>query len=829
MGTTDSEKKKSHSHKNKSRPPPPTNPPPEFNQEHISKHLNDKPSKPEPIKTEVISVASKTVENSWVNSQDQHSYHQPHFQHHQQQQRYPNHHDSREQLPSRHHQDIHHDRHYDERSSEYRPQHDHSYGYPPYNQDHHHHHRRGGGDPYERQQAPPPINHISNQETTTNQPYPNAWGSKEQPRLQYRVQQQHHHHHHQQQRSHHQSARAPPPTFEFNHQNAPILADGGYSQPHRRAPEHHQQHQSQRRAPPAMAPPPTSFQPYVDSDFMEEKEPNNFHKMKKKNNQKQNQNQNNDLLIGENRPSKVSVSVTSLARSSYDSSKAVPASPICPENMEENDSHKNDKSSSKRHQEEKHDEIEEIEQLEMNHDKNENNKKSFNQKMDEAAIPTYEGKENNTNNNNQNENNVSKEQKMKKNMSIPTNQLKHLQSPTNHVSSSPPLSDQTENNEVPRNLLTELQSKRKYENNRLYKQNKDSEKQKMKEVKKREEDKEAEQKKSMNVYNKCLIMRDRKGMKNRMLPTYNLYSQDNVSPGSSPELIMIAVKQPGRTSCYRFFDMRKRTYKNKEKLDKNASHYIGKLRGNYNRDEYSVYGKNKIIKGAVIYDKADILSQLMESALPRKMCMLLPLDIINRIKLKQLETMLSSSSSSSLNNNINNTNNMIKDDDDDEETKSDEDGNDSSFESHEKQQPSSPSSSTTSSSENDDEKPFRDMTPEERLAKMMNHVENVNGGGGGGGFDLSSTSVCSSDSSVHSTQKKKSKTSSSSSSSSVSEDVNALSSVKPNIVKGKVGNEKSKSYLQLTSKEPVFEKNSYRLNFHGRVKLPSVKNYQLVR
>mmetsp|Transcript_34976 Transcript_34976/g.45104 ORF Transcript_34976/g.45104 Transcript_34976/m.45104 type:complete len:148 (-) Transcript_34976:53-496(-) len=104
----------------------------------------------------------------------------------------------------------------------------------------------------------------------------------------------------------------------------------------------------------------------------------------------------------------------------------------------------------------------------------------------------------------------------------------------------------------------------------------------------------------------------------------------------------------------------------------------------------------------------------------------------------------------------------------------------------------------------------------------------MNGGGGGGGFDLSSTSVCSSDSSVHSTQKKKSKTSSSSSSSSVSEDVNALSSVKPNIVKGKVGNEKSKSYLQLTSKEPVFEKNSYRLNFHGRVKLPSVKNYQLI-
>ena len=30
------------------------------------------------------------------------------------------------------------------------------------------------------------------------------------------------------------------------------------------------------------------------------------------------------------------------------------------------------------------------------------------------------------------------------------------------------------------------------------------------------------------------------------------------------------------------------------------------------------------------------------------------------------------------------------------------------------------------------------------------------------------------------------------------------------------------------TKDPVFEKGNYRLNFNGRVKLPSVKNYQLV-
>ena len=34
-------------------------------------------------------------------------------------------------------------------------------------------------------------------------------------------------------------------------------------------------------------------------------------------------------------------------------------------------------------------------------------------------------------------------------------------------------------------------------------------------------------------------------------------------------------------------------------------------------------------------------------------------------------------------------------------------------------------------------------------------------------------------------------------------------------------------FYQLETKEPVFENGNYRLNFHGRVTIPSVKNYQL--
>jgi tubby and related proteins len=35
------------------------------------------------------------------------------------------------------------------------------------------------------------------------------------------------------------------------------------------------------------------------------------------------------------------------------------------------------------------------------------------------------------------------------------------------------------------------------------------------------------------------------------------------------------------------------------------------------------------------------------------------------------------------------------------------------------------------------------------------------------------------------------------------------------------------SFYHLETKEPVFENGNYRLNFHGRVTIPSVKNYQL--
>jgi hypothetical protein len=128
-------------------------------------------------------------------------------------------------------------------------------------------------------------------------------------------------------------------------------------------------------------------------------------------------------------------------------------------------------------------------------------------------------------------------------------------------------------------------------------------------------------------YSKCLVTRGRSGgVQQRLCPTYHLYSQEG-PVGSPPRLVMVAQKQRCRTPHYRFFDMA-RTLPG-AKLSKKAGNYVGKLRGNFNRDEYSVYGAStsKTLLGCVVYDKCDVLTQLRDGAQPRKMSMLLPADL----------------------------------------------------------------------------------------------------------------------------------------------------------------------------------------------------------
>ena len=100
---------------------------------------------------------------------------------------------------------------------------------------------------------------------------------------------------------------------------------------------------------------------------------------------------------------------------------------------------------------------------------------------------------------------------------------------------------------------------------------------------------------------------------------------------------------------------------------------------------------------------------------------------------------------------------------------------------------------------------MRELSPEERLERMM-----ARHGGGGGGRAMPDWAPGASGEQLDAAAAAAPETSSTA--------VTLEASVRASPA-GK--------FLQLGTKEPVFEKGNYRLNFHGRVKLPSVKNYQL--
>lgn len=261
-------------------------------------------------------------------------------------------------------------------------------------------------------------------------------------------------------------------------------------------------------------------------------------------------------------------------------------------------------------------------------------------------------------------------------------------------------------------------------------------------------------------YTRCLVTRDRKGLK-KLLPLYQLYLQDK---SSNAKLIMVAQKQPGRTPNYRFFDMSRGFAGGK--LSKKSGNYVGKLRANFNRDEYTIFSSHtdKTSLGAVVYDKCDMVAQLRDGAQPRKMGVLLPKDVI----IHGVAGIANGASSSSTQPRRADKNNAATE---------------------EREFPISKSNGisgaggpwTGRASSNGG------PTPEERLAAMLGLLE------GGGG-----------------------------------EDKAGVRASKASERDGMDCDIPSKQFQQLTSKEPVFEKGNYRLNFHGRVKLPSVKNYQLV-
>lgn len=743
MSSTESEKPRKNSKSNRRRPPPPSAPPPDFNHDHFTTHIKEMPDKV--VEAPVVQErAEKWAEHSEQSESQQNSHlpqnapsfrQPPHQQYPGQADSYGYNRDSGVR-PTDHAPGPNSERPY--YPNDHRP-----YENRPYEQ-------RAYHDGSERQQDPRLLSSSSEfvpyedrYNRDPNQPYlTGAWGGGH--RMQQRVQQRHH-------------AQAPLGVYNLDGHPPPYMnqryPQPSYGQPqYHQHPHHHYHHQPRgngdymgqapprqapSRRPPPQEPAPGNFTPYVDSDFVEG---NVDHQKKGKKHAL------NDMsveeVLGENKPSKVSVSVTSLPSSTHQSNSS------SEDNEDDEDEERanngdDDNSSIGSNDQKKYPDIH-----------------AFDVKP--RKLEAIEGKENS---------NALRSLNTQNTLSPNTKtQLEDFKSPQQTT-----IQQQQQKSKVALVAPTKKVNN-KSSDSRVQKKPKTS----------------AAMTNPISSYSKCLIMRDRKGMKNRMNPTYNLYSQD-VAPGAQPELIMVAQKQTGRTPNYRFYDLR--NCKPNQKLNKNSSNYIGKLRGNFNRDEYTAYGVNKEVKGAVVYDKAPVLTQMIDGALPRKMGVLLPLDIIE--KLNNLAQNNPPSDSSE----YRPTSPEDHRGDNDEETKSDEDDDDdgsSSFESSDNNE--------NNKENNTEEKPFRDLSPEERLAIMMDRVVDDKGG------DSDKPTL------------------SSTTSSSSSIDIKSLTAAsQPNIVKGKVGSSKSKSYLQLTSKEPVYEKNSYRLNFHGRVKLPSVKNYQLIQ
>merc|ERR1719424_1698376 len=130
---------------------------------------------------------------------------------------------------------------------------------------------------------------------------------------------------------------------------------------------------------------------------------------------------------------------------------------------------------------------------------------------------------------------------------------------------------------------------------------------------------------------------------------------------------MVAQKQTGnRTTNYRFFDMTQKGQVFREankagqeppssqfkKLNKKAGNYIGKLRGNFSRDEYTVYVASntdietkKMSLCSIVYDKTDMMSTMRDGAQPRKMGVLVPLEKEQALPKKGLQSSSSTTAS----------------------------------------------------------------------------------------------------------------------------------------------------------------------------------------
>lgn len=262
----------------------------------------------------------------------------------------------------------------------------------------------------------------------------------------------------------------------------------------------------------------------------------------------------------------------------------------------------------------------------------------------------------------------------------------------------------------------------------------------------------------------CTIIRDRKSLHGKLYPTYEMILEE------PRKTIIIAQKMSlNRTSNYHFFDMTRGVVSTK--LSKKAGNYLGKLRAkNTNRTAYTLLNHNqdKEEVAAVLFERPSLMDTWMDGNQPRKMKVLLPMLDSDSMPLpSKVDDPAHGGDISGINSPNYNSNNNISN--------------------------AGPNSGGRMRSPSFGSTFYSNLTSNNTNNNSNSSNNNNNK------EDNSSEKETGSSSMIR-----------------ILEDVEDTKRPLPH------------QYRVFQTKEPTFVNGNYRLNFHGRVTVPSVKNFQIV-
>jgi len=118
----------------------------------------------------------------------------------------------------------------------------------------------------------------------------------------------------------------------------------------------------------------------------------------------------------------------------------------------------------------------------------------------------------------------------------------------------------------------------------------------------------------------CVIVRESRGIKSRLTPTYHLLLEEK-----NKHLITAVKRTYNRTSNYHMFDMTRGVVG--RRLSKKSGNYLGKLRAlNMSRTEYALItmSSEREEVAAIVFNRHTLINQIKDGSVPRKMSVMVP-------------------------------------------------------------------------------------------------------------------------------------------------------------------------------------------------------------